>query len=257
MSVINHYYLQDIKTEIESTGSTVSFNWSTASGTHIGRVRSVNEDALFYNEDQGLWVVADGMGGHSRGDRASREVVDGIRGFARADDLTESIKDIETRFLLANSTCRTLYRHKVIGSTVVALLAFGPLSIFLWAGDSRVYRLRKGNLTQMTEDHSVVQEKYRRGELEFQDIQDHPSANILTRAIGVHQDLRIEMQHAAIEPGDRYLLCSDGLYGDLQCSEIQSLLGGGDVEEALGSLIDLALQRGGKDNITGILAQAK
>ena len=257
MPVINHYYLKDITSEFEAAGPDVSFNWSTVSNTDKGRVRTVNEDAYFYSEAQSLWIVADGMGGHSRGDRASREVVDGIRGFVRSDDLIESIKEIETRLLLANNTCRTMYRHKVVGSTVAALLAFGPLSIFLWAGDSRIYRWRNGSLKQMTEDHSVVQEKLVRGEIAQEDIQDHPSANLLTRAVGVHQNLRIEMHHANIQVGDRYLLCSDGLYGELQQTEIEALLGLENLEYALSGLIQLALDRGGRDNITGIITQVE
>lgn len=257
MPVINHYYLKDLASELDAVESASFFKWNTASDTHIGHVRSINEDALFCSEMQGLWVVADGMGGHSRGDRASREVVDVIRGFVRSDDLIESIKELEARFLLANNSCRTMYRHKVVGSTVVALLAFGPFSVFLWAGDSRVYRWRNGSLEQMTEDHSVVQEKLGRGEIEQEETQDHPSANLLTRAVGVHQNLRIDMNYASIESGDRYLLCSDGLYGDLRNDEIEALLGAGDINESLSALVALALERGGKDNITGIVAEAE
>lgn len=255
MPFINHQYLNDIEAELAQAGSVESFVWSTAADTDVGRVRSRNEDAFFCTEEQGLWIVADGMGGHSRGDKASQVVVDDVRSFVRFDSFTESIKDIETRFLLSNNTCRAMFPQEKVGSTAAALFAFGSLSVFLWVGDSRIYRLRDGILTLMTEDHSLVQERYRRGELTLEEAQQDPSANVLTQAIGVHQNLRVDMQCASVERHDRYLLCSDGLYRDLLGDEIQAHLGEGDIQEALDNLMKLALERGGKDNITAMIVQ--
>ena len=256
MPLINLQYLSDIESELAQSGSADAFEWSTVAETDIGRVRSRNEDAFFFSQERGLWIVADGMGGHAGGDKASKVVVDDLRSFVRFENFTENIKDLETRFLLSNNTCRTMFQHETVGSTVVALFTYGSLNVFLWAGDSRIYRLRQGKLEQMTEDHNLVQEKCRRGELTPEEAQQHPSANILTRAIGVHQNLRVEMEYAAIERGDRYLLCSDGLYRDLQSSEIQELLGSDEKQEALDNLMSLALDRGGKDNITAMIVQA-
>ena len=256
MPLISPQYLNDIESEVAQLESGDSFQWSTVASTDVGRVRPRNEDAFFYNEEQWLWVVADGMGGHSRGETASKTVIDDLRSFTQLESLTENVKDLETRFLLSNNTCRTMFRHETMGSTVVTFLAFDRSGVFLWVGDSRIYRLRQGKLEQMTEDHNLVQEKCRRGELTPEEAQQHPSANILTRAIGVHQNLRVEMEYAAIERGDRYLLCSDGLYRDLQSSEIQELLGSDEKQEALDNLMSLALDRGGKDNITAMIVQA-
>lgn len=256
MPLIDHQYLKDIESELQESEDRPSLNWSTAANTHIGRVRPSNEDAFFYSEEQGLWVVADGMGGLNRGDRASKAVVDNIRSFVRFDNIVENIKDLETRCMLANTACRIMFRRNVIGSTVAALQAFKNYAFFLWAGDSRVYRLRNGVLEQITEDHSVAQEKVQRGQLSPEEAENHPQAHVLTRAIGVHEHLRIEMLHSVVLPGDRYLLCSDGLYNDVNRHEIQSLLAETEPDESLKGLIDLALDRGGRDNITAIVAQA-
>tara|TARA_B100000686_G_C15792534_1_gene480364 strand:- start:28 stop:480 length:453 start_codon:yes stop_codon:yes gene_type:complete len=146
-----------------------------------------------------------------------------------------------------------MYQKKVIGSTVAAFLTYQTLAIFLWAGDSRIYRLRDGALALMTEDHSLVQERFRRGEMTRDEAQIHPSANVLTRAIGIHQNLRIEMEIAAIQPGDRYLISSDGLYRDFMFDEVKEMLSDAVVEHILDKMISEALRRGGKDNITGVL----
>jgi len=148
-----------------------------------------------------------------------------------------------------------MYQKKVIGSTVAAFLAYQTLAIFLWAGDSRVYRLRDGTLALMTEDHSLVQERFRRGEMSRDEAQMLPSANVLTRAIGIHQNLRIEMLSANIQSGDRYLISSDGLYRDFSFDEVQKMLSDEAVDDLLDKMVSEALHRGGRDNITGILVQ--
>lgn len=231
--------------------------WSSSAKTHVGFVRSGNEDAFLDAREQGLWVVADGMGGHSRGDQASQAVVNSLVEFNRSHDLSRNIDNLEARLLQANQVCRSMVRGKVIGSTVVALFAFDPFCFFLWAGDSRIYRLRDGELKQMTEDHSLVQEMCALGELTPEEAENHPSSNIITRAVGVHDKLRVEMQYTTVHPGDRYLLCSDGLYKDLNATEIHKLLANGPAEHAVNSLVDLALDRGGSDNVTAIVVQAE
>ena len=253
MPQINPCHLEDIEADLAKSQSDLSFVFHTCSDSNIGLVRTTNEDALYVDEKKGLWLVADGMGGHLRGDKASASVIDNIRSFAPLGTLTESIKDVETRFLLANNTCRNMYGKKVVGSTVAALFAYRSLAIFLWAGDSRIYRLRDGVLDLMTEDHCLAQERFRRGEISRDEAQLLPSANVLTRAIGIHQNLRIEMQSAVIQSGDRYLISSDGLYREFAFDEVQNMLQGNAPEKILKKLTCQALERGGKDNITGIL----
>jgi protein phosphatase len=246
-------HLKDMEVELEKSPSRVPFVFKTDSHSNIGLVRTINEDAFYVNEKQGLWLVADGMGGHMRGDKASASVIDSVRSFMPLDTLSESIKDLETRLLLANNTCRNMYGKKVVGSTIALLFAYESLAVFLWVGDSRIYRLRRGSMTLLTEDHSLVQERFRRGEISRDEAQTLPSANVLTRAIGIHQTLRLEMQSAVIRSGDRFLICSDGLYRELTFKEVQTMLNADSSGDILNTLIQEALDRGGKDNITGIL----
>ncbi len=232
--------------------------WTSCARTHIGFVRTANEDAFLDVREQCLWVVADGMGGHSRGDQASQAVVNSLISFIRSQDLTQNIENIESRLLAANRACRKMVQGKVIGSTVAAMFAFDPFCFFLWAGDSRIYRLRDNQLSQMTEDHSLVQEMCALGEITPEQAEHHPSSNIITRAVGVHDKLRIEVQYTTVHPGDRYLLCSDGLYKDISAQEIGELMNSGvTAHQAVNSLVDLALERGGTDNVTAIVVQAE
>lgn len=228
----------------------------SAGQSHIGHVREVNEDAFYNASELGLWAVADGMGGLARGDYASGVVIDAFVHFNTAATLAESIRDLEVRLRDAHNKCRNSFPGERVGSTVAALFCYGRYSFFLWAGDSRVYRLRKGQLKQLTTDHTVAQEKFARGELSARRAALHHSAHILTRAVGVHQSLHLDLDYQVIKPRDRYLLCSDGLYNELAKSEIQQLLTPGSVEESLQALIDGALEKGGGDNITAIVVEA-
>ncbi|OED40768.1 hypothetical protein AB833_11590 [Chromatiales bacterium (ex Bugula neritina AB1)] len=239
------------------TASTGTLQWHSAALSELGYVRSVNEDALLDAREQSLWVVADGMGGHSFGDEASQTIVDQLISFQRSDNMAESITDIEKRLTQANTICRDKSQGQVMGSTVVALFVHEPYCFFIWAGDSRIYRLRDSRLEQMTEDHSYVQELVTLGEIRREDMEKHPSSNIITRAIGVHDELQLENQHTLIESGDRFLICSDGLFKDLEHDEIAKGLSHTTVEESVQSLVDLSLERGGRDNTTAIVVQAE
>ena len=253
MPPINPAHLQDIENRLaESTGS-LRHVFRTVCKTNRGLVRKKNEDALYFDEQNGLWVVADGMGGIKGGDLASETVVDNLRSFKRLETVSESIRDLEARFLIANTACRVMFEKQVIGSTVAALFKYESLIIFLWAGDSRIYRLRGGSLSLMTVDHNLAQERVRRGEVSQENAQSLPSSNVLTRAVGIHHHLRVEMNYAALESGDRFLICTDGLYRDLAFSEIERLLQNEGVDSALDGLIDEALKKGGKDNISGLV----
>ncbi len=235
----------------------LNLNWHSCSNTQVGYVRSVNEDALLDAREQNLWVVADGMGGHSYGDQASKAIIDQLVGFHSQQDLQENINDLKQRLQAAHDQCRSHSKDQLMGSTVAAFFVHDPYCIFLWAGDSRVYRYRNHELQQMTQDHSLVQGLVSIGELQKEDMDKHPSSHIITRAVGVHTDLDLELRHDQIQPGDRYLVCSDGLYKDVTESEIHERLGSATVEESLDKLVNLALERGGSDNITAIVVQAE
>ncbi len=243
--------------DAEDLNDAPPLEWTSSARTNVGFVRSANEDAFLDARENGLWAVADGMGGHSRGDQASQAVVNSLVSFERSANLSLNIENLENRLLNANRVCRAMVQGKVIGSTVALLFAFDPFCFFLWAGDSRIYRLRDGQMTQMTEDHSLVQEMCALGELTPEEAENHPSSNIITRAVGVHDKLRVEMQYTTAHPGDRYLLCSDGLYKDLSKQEIAELLAGVSAHQSVNNLVGLALERGGSDNVTAIVVQAE
>ena len=225
----------------------------TRHGTHIGHIRRINEDALFVNEQEGLWLVADGIGGHGNGEKASRIVVEHVEGYRRSHSIEKCLADVEARLLQANEACRSIPGGGTLGTTVAALLVCQSEAGFLWAGDSRTYRLRDGDLTLVTEDHNLAQERCRRGETSQDAAQRLPSANVLTRAVGIHKDLRLEAHIAQIVASDRYLISTDGLYKELPLETIRQMLSGPFNDQILQALIDEALNRGGRDNITGIV----
>ena len=227
--------------------------------SHVGKVRSSNEDSYLDAREQGLWVVADGMGGHAAGDVASQTVIESLIDFSRREDLPTNIDNLEDRLFTANVDCRKYGTgKKVMGSTVAMLFAYDPFCFFMWVGDSRIYRLRDGELTQVTEDHSLVQEMRALGEISAEEAAVHPSSNIITRAIGVRDELFIDIEYSTVEPGDRFMVCSDGLYKDIRDNEICELLNcDTPVDQSAKKLVDTALERGGSDNITVIVVQAE
>ncbi len=255
MPPINTDHLKDIENQLAASRTLEKYQFSSCSRTHIGLVRKKNEDALYVDEQQGLWLVADGIGGIKDGDLASSAVVDNLRSFKRLETLSESIRDIEARFRLANIACRVMFEKRVIGSTVAAMLNFESIVVFLWAGDSRIYRFRGGSLTLMTTDHNLAQERVRRGEISQDKAQLLSTANILTRAIGVHQNLRVDMDFAPLEPHDRYLICTDGLYKELTLPDIAKSLKNQTIELALEELTDEALRKGAKDNLSAVIIE--
>jgi len=220
-------------------GAARAIAWHSASHTDVGRVRHINEDAFLDSQEQRLWVVADGMGGQSRGDFASSAVVKQLRTFPPQGSLLANLQDLEARLQAANEQCRTAFRKHRPGTTVAAMHAHGNYCFCLWAGDSRVYRLRDRQLEQLTEDHSLAQRTH-----------------VLTRAVGIRENLELDLRYSPVQHGDRYLLCSDGLYNPVEFPELRSLLAQGTAEEACTALVDSALAGGGRDNITVIVVDA-
>ncbi|MBX2823580.1 MAG: protein phosphatase 2C domain-containing protein [Gammaproteobacteria bacterium] len=231
-------------------------DWISYAQTSVGHVRKANEDSFLDAREQGLWVVADGMGGHSRGDRASQTIIEKLLSFQAQAKPEDNIADLRARLEDANQACRSMAAGKVIGSTVVAMYSHKATCHLLWAGDSRVYRLRQNTLTQLTEDHSLVQELCRLGELTPDEAENHPSSNVITRAIGVHEKLELDVIEIAVEPGDRFLICSDGLFKDVKFDEVREKLCAPSAQQALRELVKQALDRGGTDNVTAIVVQA-
>ncbi len=232
-----------------------SLPWYSAGKTATGHVRRLNEDAFLDVREQGLWAVADGMGGHSRGDWASQCIVETLHDFKRLDNPDASIEELMRRLEQANRLCLAESGDRIMGSTVAALYLHDDKAYTLWAGDSRIYRFRGEAFSQLTDDHSLVQELHRLGELTRDEADSHPSQNVITRAIGVAEELEVQVRQFDLEAGDRFILCSDGLFKDMKPAELRELAGLPSPRDALDRLMELALKRGGTDNLTAVVVQ--
>ncbi|WP_162299684.1 PP2C family protein-serine/threonine phosphatase [Marinospirillum perlucidum] len=232
---------------------------SSSGKTHRGHVRPVNEDAFLDRCQEGLWLVADGMGGHDAGDVASRMIVESLKGLELQPTLAERLDQIEdaldqvNEHLLHRSIQDDGKKH-IIGSTLALLvIENAQLGALLWAGDSRIYRLRYDQLNQLTVDHSQVETYVRQGIISREEARSHPDRNIITRAVGSHEELYLEADLCELSQKDRFLICSDGLTRHLEDREIAEILQKGTPDEASQALIDLTLERGAKDNVTVIV----
>jgi protein phosphatase len=234
-----------------------------AGDTHIGKVRRTNEDALILEPRLGLYAVLDGMGGASAGDVAARLARDTIREFILHRRMTLAPRELLDAAIVAGSTAVFLAaQHQTerqgMGTTVVACLVVDPGHVVIGhVGDSRAYLLRGGRLQALTRDHTVVQELLNRGVLSAEEAERHPYKNVLSRNLGGRAETQVDTVEVALQPGDRLLLCSDGLYGFSSGEAIQYLLGSGDAPEHVArDLIDLALRGGGGDNVSAVVIEA-
>jgi len=229
-----------------------AFHWRSAARSDVGHVRKLNEDSVLDRCSGGLWVVADGMGGHSAGDLASQLIVDALGRLELCEDLAELVDRVEHTVLNVNQRLYTVANahNQTSGSTVVILLLRGAHAVCMWAGDSRLYRLRDGHLSQLTTDHTQIELYIERGLLDRAAAAGHPSNNMITRAVGVTDELLLEMDLQALADGDRFLLCSDGLDKHVEDREIESIMGVGSPEAVANRLVDLTLERGAVDNVT-------
>lgn len=231
---------------------------TTWAQTHVGAVRKHNEDAYLCRPDLGLWVVADGAGGHQAGEVASGMIVaalDRLEPGLTAAELLPRVRSVmnETHHALLHEAEQRGPRA-VIASTVVILILRDDHFACLWAGDSRAYLLRRGELTQITRDHSLVQVLVDEGKLTPEAAEHHPQANVITRAVGADNvDLELDKVIGHIEAGDRFLLCSDGLSKTLPEAEIAALLGSPDGVPPPELLIAATLARKGNDNVTALV----
>ncbi len=232
----------------------------SSSATHTGVVRKVNEDSFISRDDIGLWAVADGMGGHQAGDVASQLVTKSLGAVSFSPDIGELLRATRTALQSANSELISMDgqydANRVPGSTVVVLLIHGNEAAVVWAGDSRIYRLRHGQTEQITRDHSHVQELVDQHLISPEEAESHPMANVITRAIGIEEPLDLDVLHLDFLEGDQFLLCSDGLSRLLSMAEIQNLMQTTSLEESVQTMIHTALLRGAPDNVTVISVQS-
>jgi type VI secretion system protein ImpM len=225
-------------------------SFRSAAATDVGRARGNNEDGFLERPEVGLWAVADGMGGHSHGEVASRMVCDALADFQLDGSFEEAVEAAERRVQEVNDYLVHAAEggHPVerSGSTVVVLLLRGVRSAVLWAGDSRVYRWRAGKLEQLSRDHSLAA----LGEAA-------PSeSSVITRAVGVEPELTLDVHRDAVLPGDRFLLCSDGLTRVIPDDQICGLMEPKDLRAAVDGLIKATLDAGAPDNVTVLIAEA-
>ncbi|MBI2994970.1 MAG: serine/threonine-protein phosphatase [Gammaproteobacteria bacterium] len=242
---------------VPSPTSARRLKWISHGISDTGKVRRHNEDSMLMRPEIGLWAVADGMGGHAKGDVASQMVIESLRKVHEGTSLARYIDDIEDRIVDVNGRLMQKSQESAkkltIGSTVVIMLAFDKYCVYLWVGDSRLYRLRAGELRQITTDHSQVEMYVEQGLISREEAMVHPHGNMITRAVGAMEELHLDMDMQEMLPGDRYVLCSDGLTKHSSDVELQDFLKEGNTEEVCRKLIDITLSRGAGDNVTTIV----
>jgi protein phosphatase len=234
--------------------------------SHVGKVRQVNEDLAWSGGlTDGLTaaIVADGMGGHRAGDVASSLAIDSLvqslKAWGGAESVANSAPALRELIRKANKvvfeTASLNEQYHNMGTTVVLALLDGSAGLIGHIGDSRAYRLRGGKLEQLTEDHTLVNELAKSGQISPQEAAHHPRRNVLTRALGTDRDVEPDVQAIEWQPGDVLLLCSDGLSGLVEPADLQAALQQADseLEQQAQRLIDMALDAGGDDNITVVL----
>ncbi len=244
----------------------------TACGdTDVGRRRVSNEDAFGLDLEVGVFVVADGMGGHAAGEVASREAVDTVLAMVRRDaptlraiDAGERTEDnlrraqraveaaMQAATYMVFALAETDPDQRGMGTTLSTLLVAGNVGITGQVGDSRIYRVRSGEVTRLTEDHTLVAWQIKQGIISPQEAERSPHRNVITRAVGSRDYVQVDTHVFDLEPGDRFLLCSDGLHGYLLDHEIPPFLEQAPAT-AVQQMIALANSRGGRDNITAIV----
>ncbi len=244
--------------------------------TDVGKKRELNEDSIGVMGEEGIYVVADGMGGHNAGEIASSIAVETITQFFKAaaddEDMTWPYKidpalslEVNKLTIAVKFANRTIYRKQLdnkaysgMGTTIVAMLLLKDEEVLYVAhvGDSRAYRFYNGALEQLTEDHSLVNEYIRAGQLTPEQAKSFPHKNVIMRALGMKDNVMVDVQKILVRPGELYFACSDGLTDMSSDDEIRSILRrhqDDDLETIADALIKSANDNGGKDNISVVL----
>lgn len=231
------------------------------SRTHVGHRRKLNEDSLLAVAEDRMWVVADGMGGHEAGEVASAMVVDSLAKLPEATSFLNRIGKVVGTLETVNAELIALAHaggsDRTIGTTVVGLICDDEQFCCFWVGDSRAYRLSGGSIAQITRDHSLVQDLVDAGMLEAERADQHPNANVLTRAVGATEPLKVDTVTGPLARPDLFVLASDGLTKVVREDEIAAALNSGSsLEAAADRLLDMVLSRGAPDNVSFVIVRA-
>lgn len=239
---------------------TGQFTYKTGHASHTGVVRDHNEDSYLIKPESGVWVVADGMGGHAAGDFASQTITEAVASIGKP----ASAPDLQARFMeRLNRAHGEIVEHSLtlggatIGATMVALLAHEELFACIWSGDSRIYLLRGDEYQQVTTDHTEVQELLASGSITSEQAQHWPRRNVITRAIGVDTTPNTDETFGDLRAGDVFLLCSDGLTEHVIDEEMESIISEFGPQEACDRLVETTLARGARDNVTVVVVRVE
>ena len=228
--------------------------------TDIGKLRKQNEEAAWFDEARAVFAVADGMGGHLAGEVASRMAIEAVQRMARENE-RPGIAALREAVACAHETILAHAQDHIecagMGTTLSVLWLGENYAYIAHVGDSRIYRLREGSLTQITQDHSLVEELVRAGLITREQARTHPRRNIITRALGTHGENEPDLLVTDVQDCDVFLLCTDGLTGMVPDDEIERTLRDCGIEAAADRLLALALDAGGRDNVTLILCARK
>lgn len=259
-----------------SAGQTTAprFRVASAGLTDVGRKRDHNEDSYLIDDELQLYVVADGMGGHAGGGTASRIAVETIdRELRSARESSENpfradvpLQDSPLPDTIRNaveSACQAIFsaaqedpRLAGMGTTVIALLVRGDQAFFAHVGDSRAYLIRGELIQQISEDHSLVNEQIKAGMITPEEAKHSRYKNIITRSVGFEEEVQVDVMGLTLQPGDTFVLCSDGLANMVDDEELRQVIDANGLEGGPQKLVDLANERGGDDNITVIVVRA-
>lgn len=236
-------------------------HWACDSASHAGAVRKLNEDAVLDQSEHDHWAVADGMGGHEVGDLASNEIVRALAELSIPERLPHAVDCIEDCVLGVNRYLQQYAMQHLngatMGSTLVDLVIRGRVGVCFWAGDSRLYRFRKQELTQISRDHSQVEDMVQMGLISADEARHHHSSNVITRAVGVEDNLYLDLRLFDVQIGDLLLLCSDGLHGVLEPTEISEILACRDPEQSVEQLMQASMDAGAPDNVSVIVLKGE
>lgn len=239
--------------------------WCSSDYSHPGHRRKENEDAVYNDARSRIWCVADGMGGHQHGGLASKLLVETMASMPVCSSLDLRVKEAQQRLFILNQALFAKGREissdssgkrEIVGCTFVILMSDGVYNTCLWAGDSRLYLLRGSDLFQVTDDHTVISDLLSRGVISKEESENHPQSHVVTRALGAAESIQLEKKTFLAKDGDRYLLCSDGIYNELMPTDIAAALALDESNQSCRCIVDKVLKTDAADNLTACVVNA-